>query len=143
MSANVDSPYYFRIVADYIHLNPARAGLAGGRRGKLVAWEWSSLPAYQRGRGPDWLVRSRVLSAFELAKDGRGRRAYVEWLERRARNEEGGFFRDFRGTGGSFWERLHRKLPGWTHFPRTMPGFWASTTPGESMLLTFGLMSGE
>ena len=54
-----------------------------------MAWEWSSLPAYQRGRGPDWLVRSRVLSAFELAKDGRGRRAYVEWLERRARNEEG------------------------------------------------------
>lgn len=30
VSAEVDSPYYFRIVADYIHLNPARAGLVGG-----------------------------------------------------------------------------------------------------------------
>jgi hypothetical protein len=26
----------------------------------------------------------RVLRAFELAKDGRGRRAYVAWLEARA-----------------------------------------------------------
>lgn len=31
----------------------------------------------------------RVLSAFELAKDGRGRRAYVDWLEARAANDGG------------------------------------------------------
>ena len=35
--------YCFRIVADYIHLNPARAGLAGGRHGKLADYPWSSL----------------------------------------------------------------------------------------------------
>ncbi len=81
--------YYFRIVADYIHLNPARAGLAGGDRGKLVAYRWSSLPLYAKGKGPDWLVLDRVLRAFELAEDGRGRRAYVAWLEARAR-EDGG-----------------------------------------------------
>ena len=39
-------PFQFRVVADYIHLNPARAGLAGGTRGKLSDYEWSSLPAY-------------------------------------------------------------------------------------------------
>jgi hypothetical protein len=38
--------YYFRIVADYIHLNPARAGFAGGRRGPLTGYKWSSLPSY-------------------------------------------------------------------------------------------------
>jgi REP element-mobilizing transposase RayT len=81
--------YYFRIVADYIHLNPARAGLAGGKRGPLTGYLWSSLPAYMKGNGPDWLVMERVLRAFELAQDGRGRRAYVAWLEARAKNAKG------------------------------------------------------
>ena len=81
--------YYFRIVADYIHLNPARAGLAGGQRGPLTGYLWSSLPAYVKGNGPDWLVMERVLRAFELAQDGRGRRAYVAWLEARAGNPNG------------------------------------------------------
>lgn len=81
--------HYFRIVADYIHLNPARAGLAGGGRGPLVSYPWSSLPSYRKGNGPDWLVLERVLRAFELAQDGRGRRAYVAWLEARAANDEG------------------------------------------------------
>ena len=71
------------LVADYIHLNPARAGLAGGANGILVDYEWSSLPAYQRGKGPAWLLFDRVLAAFELAQDGRGRRAYVDYLEKR------------------------------------------------------------
>ena len=85
--------YYFRIVADYIHLNPSRAGLAGGERGKLVDYEWSSLGNYAKGKGPDWLVLERVLRAFELAEDGRGRRAYVSWLEARAK-EDGGKISD-------------------------------------------------
>jgi putative transposase len=89
VSAAAESPYYFRIVADYIHLNPARAGLAGRKRSKLVSWKWSSLVDYARGRGPEWLVLDRVLAAFDLAKDGRGRRAYVAWLEQRAANEKG------------------------------------------------------
>jgi hypothetical protein len=80
--------HYFRIVADYIHLNPARAGLAGGLHGQLADYRWSSLARYARGTGPKWLEMDRVLQSFELAKDGRGRRAYVAWLEARA--EEGG-----------------------------------------------------
>jgi hypothetical protein len=71
--------FQFRIVADYIHLNPARAGLAGGLQGKLVSYEWSSLKHYAKGPGPDWFVRDRVLAAFELAGDGRGRRGYVNF----------------------------------------------------------------
>jgi len=89
VSAAVEGPYYFRIAADYIHLNPARAGLAGGKRGNLVAYKWSSLADYARGKGPDWLVTDRLLNAFELAKDGRGRRAYVAWLEARAASDGG------------------------------------------------------
>jgi hypothetical protein len=59
-------PCYFRIVADYIHLNPARAGLAGGRQGPLVAYRWSSLPAYARGKGPEW-IETRAPSLVVLA----------------------------------------------------------------------------
>ncbi len=81
--------YYFRIVADYIHLNPARAGLAGGTGRKLLEYKWSSLGAYAKGMAPDWLVMERVLRAFELAEDGRGRRAYVAWLEARAAQDGG------------------------------------------------------
>ena len=81
--------YYFRIVADYIHLNPARAGLAGGKAGRLAGYRWSSLPCYAKGRGPQWLEMARVLRSFDLAESGRGRRSYVDWLETRAANDGG------------------------------------------------------
>ncbi|MCH7229178.1 transposase, partial [Haloferula sp. A504] len=89
VTAGKSSPYYFRIVADYIHLNPARAGLAEARRGGLASYKWSSLPYYAKGREPEWLVTQRVLRAFELAEDGRGRRAYVSWLEARVASDGG------------------------------------------------------
>ena len=82
--------YYFRIVADYIHLNAARAGLSGGKLGKLSGYRWSSLSCYSKGKGPEWLEMDRVLRSFQLAETGRGRRAYVDWLEARASNPDGG-----------------------------------------------------
>ena len=81
--------HYFKALADYIHLNPARAGLAGGDKGPLVAYPWSSLPSHHKGNGPDWLVSERILRSFNLANDGRGRRAYVGWLEARAATDGG------------------------------------------------------
>lgn len=82
-------PYHFRNVADYIHLNPARAKLVGGAKGSLSSYRWSSLPAYVKGKGPEWLVFDRVLDAFSLAHQGRGKRAYHEWLEIRATHDGG------------------------------------------------------
>ncbi len=81
----------FKVVADYIHLNAARAGLAGGNHGKLATYPWSSLPAYRSGKAPPWLVTERVLAAHQLALDARGRRAYADYLEARAA-ENGGKF---------------------------------------------------
>lgn len=81
----------FKVVADYIHLNAARAGLAGGGHGRLAAYPWSSLPAYRSGKTPEWLVIDRVLAARQLAVDARGRRAYADYLEARAA-ENGGRF---------------------------------------------------
>ena len=81
--------HYFRIVADYIHLNPARAGLAGGKSGQLSGYRWSSLSCYAKGKGPPWLEMERVLKSFNLAESGRGRRAYLDWLAARALNDDG------------------------------------------------------
>jgi hypothetical protein len=44
----------------FIHLNPARAGLAGGGRATLSGHKWSSLPSNLKGRKPDWLMLDRV-----------------------------------------------------------------------------------
>jgi putative transposase len=82
--------HYFKSVADYIHLNPARAGLAGGAKGKLVNFPWSSLPRYSnQGNPPAWMEINRVLDSFKLSHDRRGRNAYVAWLEARASTDGG------------------------------------------------------
>jgi REP element-mobilizing transposase RayT len=80
---------YFRITADYIHLNPARAKLAGGKKGDLVEYPWSSLKHYKAGKVPPWMKIERVLDAFSLDQKRRGRTAYVEYLEIRAKKEKG------------------------------------------------------
>jgi REP element-mobilizing transposase RayT len=78
---------YFKIVADYIHLNPARSGWVEGNSGKsLKSWRWSSFPAYAGGKKPDWLETGRVLRAFQLSEDRRGGRAYGGYLEARAKD---------------------------------------------------------
>jgi hypothetical protein len=39
---------YFRIVADYIHLNPVRAGLVGGDTGKRLGLEVEQFSELQK-----------------------------------------------------------------------------------------------
>jgi putative transposase len=78
---------YFKILADYIHLNPVRSGWVGGETGKrLRSWKWSSFPAYAGGKRSEWLETARVMRAFRLSDDGRGGRAYAGYLEARAKD---------------------------------------------------------
>ena len=78
---------YFKIVSDYIHLNPVRSGLVGGETGrKLKSWRWSSFGGYAGNKPPDWLETGKVLAAFRLFGDDRGARAYAGYLEARARD---------------------------------------------------------
>ncbi len=58
-------------------------------RGKLVDYPWSSLRHYAKGRPPSWQPLERVLEAFRLSKERRGRVSYIQWLEARA-SEHGG-----------------------------------------------------
>ena len=81
---------YFRIVADYIHLNPVRSGWVGGTSGKkLKEWRWSSFPQYGRQKKAAWLITDRVLGAYDLDLSGRGRRSYCGYLEERAKDRKG------------------------------------------------------
>jgi hypothetical protein len=56
--------YYFRIVADCIHLNPASTGLAGGLHCKLADYRSSRLAGYARGTRLEWLGMDRVLQSL-------------------------------------------------------------------------------
>lgn len=83
------SGMYFRIVADYIHLNPVRSGWVGGTSGRtLRSYRWSSFPQYLSRRRADWLETGKVLGAFELAEGRRGEAAYGRYLESRAKDRE-------------------------------------------------------
>lgn len=77
---------YFATVADYIHLNPARAGLVG-KRNPLRDYRWSSLPGYcaRPSQRPPWLEVSRVLGELGFEDRAKDRRAYGQRMEERAR----------------------------------------------------------
>jgi|GEM_PF-2484606 len=78
VNADGDDSCYFGIVADYIHLNPARAGLTGGGRGRLSSYKWSSIKSYETGKGSDWLVMGRVDCDAIMKVHGR-KAAFVGW----------------------------------------------------------------
>jgi putative transposase len=72
---------YFDVVSTYIHLNPARAGLAGIGKQELASYFWSSYPWYVRMRRgkPGWLITERVLGNLGLeSRDAKGYEAYLE-----------------------------------------------------------------
>ena len=60
-----------------------------GKRSWLVDYPWSSLLHYQKGNAREWQPMNRVLEAFRLSQNRRGRAAYVFWLRARTENEDG------------------------------------------------------
>ena len=80
---------YLQTVCDYVHLNPARAGLLEGGK-PLQDFLWSSYgdylkPARQR---PDWLRVDRLLGEKGIPKDSAaGRREFARLTEQRRRED--------------------------------------------------------
>ena len=62
--------HYLRVVSDYVHLNPARAGLVAADQA-LAGWAWSSYPDYLRppGKRPTWLRTDRLLACLLYTSD--------------------------------------------------------------------------
>ncbi|MBA3544424.1 MAG: transposase [Chthoniobacterales bacterium] len=83
-----ETPDYLRTVCDYVHLNPARAGLVGAGE-SLASYPWSSYPAYlQPARRPAWLRCDRLLGEHGL--EGPSRRTLREFARRvEARRDDG------------------------------------------------------
>jgi putative transposase len=76
---------YLKTVCDYVHLNPARAGLLKANQ-SLADYPWSSHPAYLQGprRRPQWLRVDRLLGEWGIPKDSpAGRKVFGEQMERR------------------------------------------------------------
>jgi len=72
----IDSEAYALEVSRYLHLNPARAGIAGDP----FTYRWSSLGAYVGRRVvPDWLTTDYVLSYFRRP-ESRRRIAYRRFV---------------------------------------------------------------
>jgi REP element-mobilizing transposase RayT len=80
--------YYYETLLDYIHLNPVRAGLVKPGSGQSVLdYQWSSVAGgcgLLPGRRPRWLAAGDALGAFACADTAKGRRKWVERLDRRA-----------------------------------------------------------
>lgn len=75
---------YFRVVSEYIHLNPADAGVV--ELGKLRDFPWSSYPLYLKppSKRPDGLEVLHVLSACGIPGDSiKSRRAYEAYMNLR------------------------------------------------------------
>ncbi len=107
-----DEPEYFRRVSDYIHLNPAAAGLVGTRPEKpLGCYAWSSYPSYVNAPSlrPDWLTVDWVLQHHQLTDTIQGRRRYREMMDIRAREASGDPDAFFNSEENKGMER------GWVH----------------------------
>jgi putative transposase len=83
---------YLKSVCDYVHLNPARAGLLR-REQPLDSYRWSSYPLYLRpaGQRPAWLRVDRLLGEWGVAADSvAGRRHFALQMEARRAAEQRG-----------------------------------------------------
>lgn len=82
---------YYGTVVDYIHLNPARAGLVRGTDGdSLLDFPWSSVAggyALAPGQRPRWLAAAHGLEVLGYPDTVAGRRRMVADLDRRALEE--------------------------------------------------------
>lgn len=80
----VDQGEYFRTIADYIHLNPARAHAFDLQKETLADFKWSSYCGMMRpAKRPDFLVVKRVLASHGWADDVSGRSQYRNHMKRR------------------------------------------------------------
>jgi len=80
----IDQGEYFKTVADYIHLNPARAHAFDLKTGRLTDFKWNSFCGYMRpAKRPEFLTVKRVLESHGFSDDASGRSRYRNYMKRR------------------------------------------------------------
>ncbi len=102
---------YFRMVSDYIHLNPAEAKVV--KPGELSSYPWSSYPLYlnSSSKRPDWLAVLPVLSACGIPPDDslKSRRAYEAYMNLRHQSV---VMKTQEVAEQAIWQQMER---GWVH----------------------------
>jgi hypothetical protein len=80
---------YLRTVCDYVHLNPVRAGLLGGKAA-LKDFPWSSYVEYLKppDQRPVWMRVERLLGEKRISEDSPSGRAELERQMERRRGED-------------------------------------------------------
>lgn len=110
---------YLRTACDYVHLNPARAGLVAAED-RLVAYPWSSLLWYSSAaeHRPGWIRVDRLLGEHGLGPDSAASRQEFarrmearRWAETEAEALQG-FRRGWCLGGEAFKRRLLEELEG-------------------------------
>ena len=74
---------YLRVVCDYVHLNPVRAGLIGEKE-KMESYGWSSYPEYllPASKRRSWMRVDRLLGEHGVKRDDRrGRLEFARRME--------------------------------------------------------------
>jgi len=107
--------FYLRVVCDYVHLNPLRAGMPGEGKA-LEDYVWSSYPEYLKPprKRVGWLRVDRLLGEHGVRQDSsRGRREFREIMTARCMQEGheeeelwSGIRRGWRFGAEDFVERL-------------------------------------
>ena len=101
---------YFRVVSEYVHLNPADAGVV--KPGHLDEYQWSSYPLYLKppSKRPDWLDVVKVLNACGIPNDSlKSRRAYESYMNLR---HESLALDKLSAEEKADWKHMER---GWVH----------------------------
>lgn len=104
---------YFRVVSEYIHLNPADAGVV--TPGHLSDYPWSSYPLYLKppSKRPEWLKVLPVLNACGIPNDSlKSRRAYESYMTLRHESVASDQLSAEEEAG---WKHMER---GWMHGSR-------------------------
>ena len=101
---------YLKAVCDYVHLNPARAGLVTPEAA-LRSYRWSSWPECLKRPGQrwPWLRVDRLLGEYRIAQDSAaGRRVLEQTLETRRQSEARADYKAIR-RGWCLGEETFRK----------------------------------
>jgi REP element-mobilizing transposase RayT len=104
---------YFRKVSEYIHLNPADAGIV--KPGRLQSYPWSSYPLYLQppSKRPEWLAVLNVLNASGIPNDSlKSRRVYEATMNLR---HESLALNKMNAAEMADWKYMER---GWMHGSR-------------------------
>ncbi|MCF7849809.1 MAG: transposase, partial [Kiritimatiellales bacterium] len=101
---------YFRVVSEYVHLNPADARIV--KPGYLSDYPWSSYPLYLKSasKRPDWMEVLAVFNACEIPNDSlKSRQAYEAYMNLR---HESLVLNEMCAEEIADWNHMER---GWVH----------------------------